>query len=53
MDNYLLFSIFFSAAFPSVPAYAWVLSLLIIVTVINVVGVKMAPKANAVPPCFS
>ncbi|WP_330219164.1 APC family permease [Peribacillus butanolivorans] len=47
MVNYLLFSIFFSAAFPSIPAYVWVLSLLLIVTVINVIGVKMATKANA------
>ncbi|MGE7759441.1 hypothetical protein [Peribacillus sp. NPDC097895] len=31
----------------------WLYSLLIIVIVINMMGVKMATKANAVPPCFS
>lgn len=46
MANYLLFSIFFSATFPSIPPYVWVLGLLILVTVVNVLGVQMATKAN-------
>lgn len=46
MVNYLLFSIFFSATFPSIPPYVWVLGLLILVTVVNVLGVQMATKAN-------
>lgn len=48
MVNYLLFSIFFLAAFPFVPVYAWILNLLIIVTFISVMGVRIALKANAV-----
>lgn len=46
MVNYLLFSIFFSATFPSIPPYVWVLGLLLLVTVVNVFGVQMATKAN-------
>ncbi|MEK4027637.1 APC family permease [Pseudobacillus sp. FSL P4-0506] len=53
MVNYLLFGIFFSAAFPSVPNYVWILSMLLLVTVINVRGVKLATKANAFITIFS
>ncbi|WP_100401615.1 APC family permease [Bacillus sp. FJAT-42315] len=53
MVNYLLFSIFFSAAFPAVPPYVWVLGMLSLVTFINVKGVKLAAKANAFITIFS
>lgn len=53
MVNYLLFGIFFSAAFPSVPNYVWVLGMLVLVTVINVRGVKLATKANAFITIFA
>ncbi|MFK2825692.1 APC family permease [Bacillus sp. B190/17] len=53
MVNYLLFGLFFSAAFPSVPNYVWVLGLLTLVTVINVRGVKLATKANAFITIFA
>ncbi|MFS0812070.1 hypothetical protein [Peribacillus phoenicis] len=42
---------FFSAAFPFVPAFAWVLNLLIIVTVIDIMGVK--PAAFCTKAAFS
>ncbi|MEF2095753.1 hypothetical protein V3595_13870 [Bacillus sp. CFBP9009] len=42
MVNYLFSAFFFSAAFPFVPAFTWVLNLLIIVTVIDIMGVKPA-----------
>lgn len=46
MVNYLLFGIFFNAAIPEVPPSIWILSLLIIVTLINTRGVKIAAGTN-------
>lgn len=46
MVNYLIFGIFFSAAFPSVPIYVWILGMLITVTIINLRGVKLATGVN-------
>ncbi|WP_144461242.1 APC family permease [Siminovitchia fortis] len=47
MVNYLLFGIFFSAAFPSVPTYIWILGMLLLVTFVNVRGIRLATMANA------
>lgn len=47
MVNYLLFGIFFSAAFPAIPSYVWILGMLTIVTLVNVRGIKLATFANA------
>lgn len=51
--NYLLFSIFFSAAFPSIPSYVWILGMLTLVTIINIKGVKLAAQANSLFTIFS
>lgn len=53
MVNYLLFGIFFSAAFPAIPPYVWILSMMLLVTYINMKGVKLASKANALITIFS
>lgn len=48
MVNYLLFGIFFSAAFPGVPSYVWILLLLILVTGVNIIGLKLANAVNVI-----
>ncbi|UOQ92261.1 APC family permease [Halobacillus shinanisalinarum] len=53
MVNYLLFGIFFSAAFPTIPKYVWILGILVLVTLTNMRGVKLATKANALITIFS
>ncbi len=53
MVNYLLFGIFFSAAFPSVPSYVWILAMLLVVTTVNVLGIRLATLANAFISIFS
>ena len=53
MVNYLLFGIFFSAAFPSVPNYVWILAMLLVVTTVNVLGIRLATLANAFISIFS
>src|SRR5690606_591692 len=49
----LLFGIFFSAAFPSIPSYVWVLGMLLLVTFVNVRGIRLATMANAFISIFS
>lgn len=46
MVNFLLFGIFFSAAIPEVPEYVWILGLIVIVTLVNVRGVKLGASIN-------
>lgn len=46
MVNFLLFGIFFSAAFPEIPIQLWILVLLVVVTYVNVKGVKVGAGAN-------
>lgn len=46
MVNYLLFGIFFNAAFPEIPPYVFVLFILILVTSINLRGIKLAVGMN-------
>jgi len=53
MVNYLLFGIFFTAAFPSIPSYVWILGMLALVTIVNVKGIKLATLANAFISIFS
>jgi amino acid transporter len=48
MVNYLLFGIFFHAAFPEIPPAVFILFMLILVTVINLRGVKIAARANLI-----
>ncbi|TDK64092.1 APC family permease [Bacillus salipaludis] len=53
MVNYLAFGIFFSAAFPAIPNYVWILGMLIIVTFINIKGLKFATSVNALLTIFA
>lgn len=53
MVNYLLFGIFFSAAFPAIPSYVWILGMLLLVTLINARGIRLATMANAMITIFS
>lgn len=46
MVNYLVFASFMNAAFPEVPEYVWILLMLLIVTGINVRGIKLAARVN-------
>lgn len=48
MVNFLLFGIFFAAAFPEVPEYIWILGLVIIVTFVNIKGVKLGANINMI-----
>ncbi|WHY67700.1 amino acid permease [Neobacillus sp. SuZ13] len=48
MVNYLLFGIFFSAAFPAIPSYVWILLMLILVTGVNILGLKLANAVNVI-----
>ncbi|MFJ7936744.1 APC family permease [Sporosarcina sp. NPDC096371] len=53
MVNYLAFGIFFSAAFPAIPNYVWIAGMLILVTFINVRGLKFATSINAFITIFA
>ncbi|MFC7392253.1 APC family permease [Scopulibacillus cellulosilyticus] len=46
MINALLSSIYLSSGFPNVPSWVWILATIIITTVLNVVGVKLAVIVN-------
>ncbi len=48
MLNALLAAIYMGAVLPSVPAWVWVLSTIVICTVLNVVGVKLAAQVNVI-----
>lgn len=48
MVNYLLFGIFFNAAFPAIPVWLFILVILGIVTIINMRGIKIAVRANLI-----
>lgn len=53
MVNYLAFGIFFSAAFPAIPSYVWIAGMLIVVTIINIKGLKFATNINAFITIFA
>lgn len=53
MVNYLVFGIFFHAAFPEIPEYIFILAIILIVTTINLRGITIAAKANFVIIIFS
>lgn len=46
MINALLAGIYLSASFPSVPAWVWILGLILTITIMNISGVKIAVNAN-------
>lgn len=48
MVNYLLFGIFFHAAFPQIPANLFVFVILVVVTFINLRGIKVAVWMNLI-----
>lgn len=48
MVNFLLFRIYFSRAFPSVPGYIWVIIMVVIVGIVNIKGVKLATSINKI-----
>lgn len=48
MVNFLLFGIFFSAAIPEVPQYFWIFILVVLVTFVNVRGVKLSANINMI-----
>lgn len=48
MVNYLVFANFIHAAIPSVPVYVWILLMLVLVTVVNVRGIKLAANVSLV-----
>lgn len=48
MVNFLLFRIYFSKAFPSVPPYLWVILMVIAVGIVNIKGIKLATSVNKI-----
>lgn len=48
MINYLVIGIYLAAAFPSVPMSVWIIGAIALVTGLNVLGIKLVAKANAV-----
>lgn len=53
MVNYLIFGTFLHAAIPGVPKFIWILGMIILVTFVNVRGVKLATKVNFLINAFS
>lgn len=52
MINALLAKIYLSAGFPMVPGWAWIVSLILIITTLNIIGVKISAIANVVMVIF-
>ena len=52
MINALLAKIYLSAQFPDVPGWVWIVGLILLVTVLNIVGVKISASANVVMVVF-
>lgn len=48
MVNFLLFRIYFSRAFPSVPDYFWVILMVVMVGIVNIKGIKLASSVNKI-----
>lgn len=48
MINYLVIGIFVNAAWPGVPNWVWVVTAIVLVTGLNVVGIKMVARMNLV-----
>src|SRR5690625_4281490 len=46
MINALLANIYLSAGFPKVPGWAWVIGLIVLITILNIFGVKLAASVN-------
>src|SRR5699024_10447649 len=52
MINALLAGIYLGASFPNVPRWVWVVGLLIIISLLNIAGIKITAKANVVMVLF-
>jgi putrescine importer len=52
MINALLAKIYLSAGFPMVPGWVWIVALIVIITVLNIVGVKISAVANVIMVIF-
>ncbi|KAA1429225.1 APC family permease [Nocardioides antri] len=48
MLNYLVIGIFLEAAWPAVPAWVWIVVSIVVVTTLNVLGIKMVSRMNLV-----
>ncbi|WP_251554658.1 APC family permease [Neobacillus muris] len=46
MINALLAGIYLSASFPNVPGWVWIVGLVLIITIMNIAGIKVAVSAN-------
>ena len=44
--NFLLIGLYLSSYFPAIPAYVFTLSAIIIITLLNILGIKLATKMN-------
>jgi len=48
MINYLVASVFLHPVFPSIPTWIWILGYIILVTIINIIGIRITTWANNV-----
>lgn len=48
MINALLAKIYLSAEFTAVPGWVWIVGLLVVITILNIIGVKISATANVV-----
>jgi putrescine importer len=48
MINAVLAGIYLSAGFPGVPSWVWVVGLIVVITVMNIAGIKIAVSANTI-----
>lgn len=52
MINALLAGIYLSASFPDVPEWVWIVGLIVIITALNIIGVRISAVANMVMVVF-
>ncbi|WGW11254.1 APC family permease [Saxibacter everestensis] len=48
MINYLVIGLYLAAAFPAIPQWVWILLGILIVTVLNILGIKSVARMNVV-----
>ncbi|MFC7392219.1 APC family permease [Scopulibacillus cellulosilyticus] len=52
MINALLANVYLSTGFPDVPRWVWIVGLIVLITIMNIVGVKIAVSANMLMVLF-
>lgn len=52
MINALLAKIYLSAEFPDVPGWVWIVGLIVVITALNIVGVRISAVANMIMVVF-